>query len=115
MGYKRDRTETLTLRLTPEEKQMLKTKAAVRNRTLTDYVLLSALEYIDTHRFYLILKKLNDIRVALEILQQKKNSTEICDALAKQQEMYTTILADIRERCSLTKAAETRRKSQGRK
>ena len=51
MGYKRNRTETLTLRLTPEEKQMLKTKAAVQNRTLTDYILLSALEYSNARRF----------------------------------------------------------------
>ena len=115
MGYKRDRTETLTLRLTPVEKQMLKTKAAVRNRTLTDYVLLSALEYSDARRFRLVLKKLDEIHVEFEMLQQKKNSTEICDVLAKQQEAYEAVLATIREMCSLTKEAETRRKSQGRK
>ena len=115
MGYKRDRTETLTLRLTPEEKQMLKTKAAVRNRTLTDYVLLSALEHSDARRFRPILKKLDDIRVELEMLRQKKNIAEICDALEKQQEVYEAILAEIRGMCSLTMTAETQRKSQGRK
>ena len=96
MGYKRDRTETLTLRLTPEEKQMLKTKAAVRNRTLTDYVLLSALEYSDARRFRPILKKLDEIYMELEMLQQKKNSAEICDALARQQEVYEAVLYAIK-------------------
>lgn len=94
---------------------MLKTKAAARNRTLTDYVLLSALEYSDARRFRPILKELDAIHVELEILQQKKNSPEICGALTKHQEVYAAILAEIREMCSLTEKAETWLKSQGRK
>ena len=96
MGYKRDRTETLTLRLTPEEKQMLKTKAAIRNRTMMDCVLLSALEYSDARHFRSTLKKLDEIHVELEMLQQKKNSAEICDALAKQREVYEAVLYAIK-------------------
>ena len=44
-NYRRNRTETLSLRLTAEEKQVLKALAEKRNLSMTDYILLSALHY----------------------------------------------------------------------
>ena len=43
--YQRNRTETLSLRLTPEEKKILKSLAAKNGVSITDYILLSALQY----------------------------------------------------------------------
>ena len=98
MGYKRNRTETLTLRLTAQEKQMLKQKAAERNRTLTDFILLSALEHSDLRSLRPILKKLDELHGELKKLQQKENTDEVCDALAKQKELYQTVLHAIKNR-----------------
>ena len=98
MGYKRNRTETLTLRLTAEEKQMLKRKAAERNRTLTDFILLSALEHSDLQSLRPILKKLDELHGALKQLQQKNNTDEVCDVLAKQKELYQAVLNAIKNR-----------------
>ena len=98
MGYKRNRTETLTLRLTAEEKRMLKQKAEERNRTLTDFILLSALEHSDARSFRPILKKLDELHGALKKLQQKEKTDEVCDALAKQKELYQAVLNAIKNR-----------------
>ena len=98
MGYKRNRTETLTLRLTAQEKQMLKQKASERNRTLTDFILLSALEYRDVRSLRPILKKLDELHGELKKLQQKKNTDEVCDALARQKELYQAVLNAIKNR-----------------
>ena len=98
MGYKRNRTETLTLRLTAEEKRMLKQKAAERNRTLTDFILLSALEHSDLRSLRPILKKLDELCGALKQLQQKEKTDEVCDALARQKELYTAVLNAIKNR-----------------
>ena len=92
MGYKRNRTETLTLRLTAQGKQMLKQKAAERNRTLTDFILLSALEHSDLRSLRPILKKLDELHGELKHLQQKENTDEVCDALAKHNELYQAVL-----------------------
>ncbi|MBR1811179.1 MAG: DUF1778 domain-containing protein [Clostridia bacterium] len=98
MKYKRNRTETLTLRLTPKEKELLKQKAAARCLTLTDYILLSALEYSDAQPYRLILKQLGDLRTALQTLQQKKESDDLRDLLAMQSELYNTLIAAIRSK-----------------
>ena len=98
MGYKRNRTETLTLRLTAQEKQMLKQKAAERNRTLTDFILLSALEHSDLRSLRPILKKLDELHRELKKLQQKENTDEVCDALARQKELYQAVLNAIKNR-----------------
>ena len=98
MTYKRNRTETLTLRLTAQEKQMLKQKAEERNRTLTDFILLSALEHSDARSLRPILKKLDELHGELKKLQQKENTDEVCDALAKQKELYQAVLNAIKNR-----------------
>ena len=98
MGYKRNRTETLTLRLTPEEKRLLRQRATERQMSLTDYVMISALEYSDADRFRPIVKKLGDIHGELLKLRQNGSTDEICDALEKHAELYEEVLSAIKRR-----------------
>lgn len=44
MKYKRNRTQSLTIRLTPAEKKMLQSRANAKHMSMTDYILLSALK-----------------------------------------------------------------------
>lgn len=44
MRYNRNRTESLTIRLTPTEKKMLQSRANAKHMSMTDYILLSALK-----------------------------------------------------------------------
>lgn len=43
MKYKRNRTESLTIRLTPTEKKMLQNRANSKHMSMTDYILLSCI------------------------------------------------------------------------
>lgn len=44
MKYQKNRTESLTIRLTPTEKKMLQNRANDKHLSMTDYILLSALK-----------------------------------------------------------------------
>lgn len=43
MKYNRNRTESLTIRLTPTEKKMLQSRANDKHLSMTDYILLSCI------------------------------------------------------------------------
>lgn len=43
MKYKRNRTQSLTIRLTPAEKEMLQSRAKSKHMSMTDYILLSCI------------------------------------------------------------------------
>ena len=51
MKYKRNRTQSLTIRLTPAEKKMLQSRANSKHMSMTDYILLSALKKGNANNF----------------------------------------------------------------
>ena len=51
MKYKRNRTQSLTNRLTPAEKKMLQSRANAKHMSMTDYILLSALKQGNANNF----------------------------------------------------------------
>lgn len=51
MKYKRKRTQSLTIRLTPAEKKMLQSRATNKHLSMTDYILLSALKQGNANNF----------------------------------------------------------------
>lgn len=51
MKYKRNRTQILTIRLTPAEKKMLQSRANAKHMSMTDYILLSALKQGNANNF----------------------------------------------------------------
>lgn len=93
-NYGRNRTETLSLRLTAEEKHLLKALAEKRNMSMTDYILLSALHYSAGEHYSHALKTLAQIRTELLELQKSNPGDAVCDALEKQM-LYDTALAAI--------------------
>lgn len=52
MRYNRNRTESLTIRLTPAEKEMLQNRANSKHVSMTDYILLSALKQGNANNFH---------------------------------------------------------------
>ena len=95
-NYRRNRTETLSLRLTAEEKQVLKALAEKRNMSMTDYILLSALHYSAGEHYRHALKTLEQIRTELLALKKSNPGDAVCDALEKQMQLYDAALAAIR-------------------
>lgn len=51
MKYKRNRTQSLTIRLTSAEKKMLQSRANSKHMSMTDYILLSALKQGNANNF----------------------------------------------------------------
>lgn len=51
MKYKRNRTQSLTIRLTPAEKKMLQSRANAKHMSMTDYILISALKQGNANNF----------------------------------------------------------------
>lgn len=51
MRYNRNRTESLTIRLTPTEKKMLQSRANAKHMSMTDYILLSAFKQGNANNF----------------------------------------------------------------
>lgn len=62
MKYKRNRTQSLTIRLTPTEKKMLQSGAAAKYMSMTDYLLLTVLRQSDASLYQPILQKLGEIK-----------------------------------------------------
>jgi uncharacterized protein (DUF1778 family) len=94
--YTRKRTETLSLRLTAEEKDLLRSHAQKRGQSLTSYILLSALQYSNAEQFRPLLKSLDSLRAELLALNETQNSDALADALEKQDQIYDEVLAAIR-------------------
>ena len=92
----RSRTETLNLRLTTEEKKLLKSLAAKNGQSITDYILLSAMRYSSVNPFQPVLKTLDRLRALLLELREEQNADMIPDAQEKQSELYDELLAAIR-------------------
>jgi uncharacterized protein (DUF1778 family) len=92
----RSRSETLSLRLTAEEKKLLKTLAEKNGQSMTDYILLSALQYSPASPFQTVLKNLDRLRMLLLDLRKEQNSDAVLDAQEMQSELYHELLAAIR-------------------
>ena len=95
-AHKRNRSETLSLRLTREEKRQLNALAAKRDMSLTDYILLSALRYSPADAYRPLLQKLDQLHAELSELRKENGSDAVCDALERQARLYDEVLAAIR-------------------
>lgn len=94
--YQRNRTETLSLRLTAEEKRLLKAHAEKNGMSVTDYILLSSLQYSAAGGYAPALKLLDQIHTELLELQKETPGDAVCDALEKQAKLYDAALSAIR-------------------
>lgn len=96
MKYKRNRTQSLTIRLTPTEKNMLRSRAAAKHMSMTDYLLLSALNQSDAVLYQPILKKLGEVKEKL-IEAIDSGESDIYDALELHKEVCSEIMKTIRK------------------
>ncbi len=89
MKKQRTRTESLTIRLTAEEKSLIKAGAEKRKLSVTDYILLSALpaQTVKNEQVKILLKTLTDVQKAV-----RKNAKDGCpeweEILERQKMIY---------------------------
>lgn len=96
MKYKRNRTQSLTIRLTPTEKKILRSRADAKNMSMTDYLLLSVLNQSDAVLYQPVLQKLGEIKEKL-IKIIDSGESNIYDSLELYQEVCSEILKSIRK------------------
>lgn len=96
MKYKRNRTQSLSIRLTPSEKKMFRSRAAAKHMSVTDYLLLSALNQSDAVLYQPILQKLGEIKEQLQKAIDLGDA-EIYDALKLHKEVCSEIMKSIRK------------------
>ena len=97
MKYKRNRTETLTLRLTAEEKDLIRRRAGARNMSLTVYILRSAIGYSDVSKYAALLKQLYELCSSLKELQQRGKAVNLPDAVTAIENIYNETLSAVTE------------------
>lgn len=84
----RTRNQTITLRVTPSERELFLRGAEKRNMTLTDFLVSAAL-CKPSHAIKdckAILKKLNEVQA--ELLRAESDHPDYADVLATQKELY---------------------------
>lgn len=97
MKYKRNRTQSLTIRLTPTEKKMLRRLADSKHMSMTDYILISALNQSDAVLYSPLLKKLSEVKEKL-IEANDSDEADIYDALKLYEKVYCEIMSAIGKR-----------------
>ena len=97
LGEKRKRTETLTLRLTAGEKWLLKRKAAAMRKSVTDYIMISALGHTDTDKLFPVLQMLVQVQKELYALKEQGNDCRLDDALKHHSEAVDAVLKVLRK------------------
>ena len=88
----RTRNQTITLRVTKEERDLFLLGAEKRNITLTDFLVSAAL-YKPSHAIKeckAILKKLNEVQA--ELLRAESDHPDFADVLATQKELYLSLI-----------------------
>ena len=93
MKYKRNRNETLTIRLTAEEKELIRLKARNRDMSITDFLLMSAIENRQIQELKPVLEKLT-------VLQKK--TSEIRDnsdtpGWREMKDLQSEIIAEVKK------------------
>ncbi len=96
MKYRRNRTQSLTVRLTPTEKKMLQNRANAKRMSVTDYILLSALNQNDAVLYSPLLKKLGEVKKLIEV--NDSDEADIYDAMQLYEKVCCEIMRAIRKR-----------------
>lgn len=97
MKKQRTRTESLTIRLTAEEKSLIKAGAEKRKLSVTDYILLAALpaQTVKTEQVKILLKTLTEVQKAV-----CKNAKDGCpeweEILDRQKMIYQLLFRLVR-------------------
>lgn len=97
MSAQRKRTETLTVRLTPEEKRLLKRKATSRKMSITDFILLTSLDYQEADRLLPVVEALAQVKNELRFLQQNKTDSALDDSLDRYHDVMNALMKLLRK------------------
>lgn len=96
MPYKRNRTQSLTVRLTQAEKERIQSRAAAKKMSVTDYLLLSVLQQSDAVLYQPLLQRLGEVKEKLTEAADS-GTADMYDALELHEKVCNEIMKAIRK------------------
>ena len=91
MKYKRNRNETLTIRLTAEEKELIRLKARNRDMSITDFLLMSAIENRQIQELKPVLEKLTVLQKKTSEIRENSDTPGWREMKDLQSELITEV------------------------
>ena len=91
MKYKRNRNETLTIRLTAEEKELIRLKARNRDMSITDFLLMSAIENRQIQELKPVLEKLTVLQKKTSEIRENSDTPGWREMKDLQSEIITEV------------------------
>lgn len=96
--YKRNRSESLTIRLTSDEKSILKKRASVRGMSITDYIMLSSIYHSESHQYGHLLYTVEQMKSLILSVQERSFVPELFDLIDLNQQLYNEITNHIHKK-----------------
>ena len=93
MKYKRNRNETLTIRLTAEEKELIRLKARNRDMSITDFLLMSAIENRQIEELKPVLEKLTVLQKKTSEIRENSDTP----GWREMKDLQSEIIAEVKK------------------
>ena len=93
MQYKRNRNETLTIRLTAEEKELIRLKARNRDMSITDFLLMSAIENRQVQELKPVLEKLTVLQKKTSEIRENSDTP----GWREMKDLQSEIIAEVKK------------------
>ena len=93
MKYKRNRNETLTIRLTAEEKELIRLKARNRDMSITDFLLMSAIENRQIQELKPVLEKLTVLQKKTSEIRENSDTP----GWREMKDLQSEIIAEVKK------------------
>ena len=93
MKYKRNRNETLTIRLTAEEKELIRLKARNRDMSITDFLLMSAIENRQVQELKPVLEKLTVLQKKTSEIRENSDTP----GWREMKDLQSEIIAEVKK------------------
>ena len=93
MKYKRNRNETLTIRLTAEEKELIRLKDRNRDMSITDFLLMSAIENRQVQELKPVLEKLTVLQKKTSEIRENSDTP----GWREMKDLQSEIIAEVKK------------------
>ena len=91
MKYKRNRAESLTIRMTAEEKELIRLKARNRDMSITDFLLMSVIENRQVQELKPVLEKLTVLQKKTSEIRENSDTPGWYEMKDLQREMIAEV------------------------
>ncbi len=93
MKYKRNRAESLTIRMTAEEKELIRLKARNRDMSITDFLMMSVIENRQVQELKPVLEKLTVLQKKTSEIRENSDTP----GWREMKDLQSEIIAEVKK------------------